>query len=239
MDTKTLRRKILDLAIQGRLVPQDPADEPAAVLLDRIRAEKAKLVKEGKLKKSALGDSVIFRAGDNKYYERSGKAVTRIDDQIPFEIPEGWVWVRLESVCQLMEGERRTGKALCLDAKYLRGKSEGTYINEGKFVRKGDNIILVDGENSGEVFSVPADGYMGSTFKQLWLCPLANRPYMLLFILFNKQNLRDNKRGAAIPHLRKELFFNLLLPLPPLAEQRRIVAKVEELFAVLDRIAGK
>ena len=239
MNGKQLKNSILQWAIQGRLVPQDPNDEPASVLLRRIQAEKAKLVKEGKLKKSALSDSHIFRGEDNKFYEKVGKTITCIDEDIPFEIPETWEWVRLGNVCQLMDGERRTGKALCIDAKYLRGKSAGTYMNEGKFVRKGDNIILVDGENSGEVFSAPTDGYMGSTFKQLWLCPHAHLPYMLLFILFNKQNLRDNKRGAAIPHLRKELFFNLLLPLPPLAEQRRIVAKVEEVFAVLDRLACK
>ena len=239
MNGKQLKNSILQWAIQGRLVDQDPNDEPASLLLKRIRAEKEKLVKEGKLKKANLNDSIIYKAEDNKYYEKKGKETKCIDDQIPFEIPSSWEWCRLGDICQLMDGERRTGKAICLDAKYLRGKSKGTYINEGKFVKEGDNIILVDGENSGEVFRVPTDGYMGSTFKQLWLCNLAHIPYILLFILFNKQNLRDNKRGAAIPHLRKELFFNLLLPLPPLSEQGRIVGKLEELFGVLDRLSGK
>ena len=77
--------------------------------------------------------------------------------------------MRLKDICQLIDGEKRTGKGICLDAKYLRGKSSAAVIDKGKFVYAGDNIILVDGENSGEVFSVPQDGYMGSTFKQLWL----------------------------------------------------------------------
>ena len=77
--------------------------------------------------------------------------------------------VRLKDICHLIDGEKRSGKGICLDAKYLRGKSSATFIEKGKFVYAGDNIILVDGKNSGEVFFVPHDGYMGSTFKQLWL----------------------------------------------------------------------
>ena len=114
--------------------------------------------------------------------------------------------MRLKDVCQLTDGEKRTGKGICLDAKYLRGKSSATIIEKGKFVYSGDNIILVDGENSGEVFTVPQDGYMGSTFKQLWLSSVMWRPYILAFILFYKEELRNSKRGAAIPHLNKELF---------------------------------
>ena len=93
-----------------------------------------------------------------------------------------------------------TGKGVCLDAKYLRGKSLPTYLDKGRFVRENDSIILVDGENSGEVFTVPEDGYMGSTFKQLWLSTAMYKPYLLAFILFYKEVLRNSKRGAAIPH---------------------------------------
>ena len=114
--------------------------------------------------------------------------------------------LRLKDVCQLTDGEKRTGKGICLDAKYLRGKSSANVIDKGKFVYAGDNIILVDGENSGEVFSVTQDGYMGSTFKQLWISSVMWKPYVLAFILFYKAELRNSKRGAAIPHLNKELF---------------------------------
>jgi len=88
----------------------------------------------------------------------------------------------------------------------------------------------VDGENSGEVFTVPCDGYMGSTFKKLWVNPVMNLQYVLYFIQFYKDLLRNSKKGAAIPHLNKELFYSLLIGLPPLKEQQRIVEKIEELI---------
>lgn len=119
------------------------------------------------------------------------------------------------------------------DAKYLRGKSSATIVEKGKFVYAGDNIILVDGENSGEVFSVPQDGYMGSTFKQLWLSSVMWKPYILAFILFYKEELRNSKRGAAIPHLNKDLFYNLLIGIPPLSEQQRIAYQINNLFQLI------
>ena len=133
----------------------------------------------------------------------------------------------------MTDGEKRIGKGICLDAKYLRGKSSSAIVEKGKFVYAGDNIILVDGENSGEVFLVPQDGYMGSTFKQLWLSSVIWKPYVLAFILFYKEELRKSKRGAAIPHLNKELFYNLPIGIPPLAEQQRIAERVNELSQLL------
>lgn len=116
-----------------------------------------------------------------------------------------------------------------MDAKYLRGKSSGKYLTKGKFVNKGEEIILVDGENSGEVFTAPIDGYMGSTFKHLWISSAVNKQYVLLFILFNKENLRNSKKGAAIPHLNKDIFYNLIIGIPPIDEQNRIVTRFAEL----------
>ena len=120
------------------------------------------------------------------------------------------------------------GKQCLLDAKYLRGKSSETIVEQGKLVYKGDNIMLVDGENSGEVFIVPQDGYMGSTFKQLWISSSMYEPYVLAFIRLYKETLRNSKKGAAIPHLNKELFYGLIIGIPPLQEQRRIVQKLEQ-----------
>ena len=91
----------------------------------------------------------------------------------------------------------------------------------------------MDGENSGEVFSVPQDGYMGSTFKQLWLSSAMWKPYILAFILFYKKELRNSKRGAAIPHLNKELFYNLPIGIPPYLEQQRIAKRIDELSQLL------
>ena len=151
MTAQDLKNSILQLAMQGKLVPQDSNDEPASELLKRIYAEKERLVKEGKIKKD--------------------KALAPIaEDEIPFDIPENWEWIKLGNLCQLLDGEKLTEKKYpYLEAKYLRGKCDATILTEGKFVVKGTNLILVDGENSGEVFFAAEDGYMGSTFKVLFL----------------------------------------------------------------------
>ena len=210
-----LRQSILQEAIQGRLVPQDPKEEPASELLKRIRKEKEQLVKEKVLKAKDV-------------------SVTPLQpEEISCPIPEGWVFVRLKDVCQLSDGEKQTGSQICMDAKYLRGKKTGDILESGKFVKKGDNIILVDGENSGEVFTAPIDGYMGSTFKKLWVSTELYLPYILNIIRSYKETLRNSKKGAAIPHLNKDIFYNIEVGIPPLSEQKRIVAKVEELFGVM------
>ena len=226
-----LKKSILQEAIQGRLVPQIPEEGTAQELLAEIHKEKELLVKEGKLKKSSLIDSIIYKGDDNKYYERINAQTVEIE--LPFEYPNKWIVLRLKDICQLIDGEKRNGKGICLDAKFLRGKSSATIVEKGRFVYTGDKIILVDGENSGEVFTVPQDGYMGSTFKQLWLSSAMWKPYILAFILFYKEELRNSKRGAAIPHLNKELFYNLPIGIPPLAEQKRIAQRIDELFQLL------
>ena len=226
-----LKKSILQEAIHGKLVPQITEEGTAKELLAEIRKEKEHLAKEGKLKKSALTDSIIYKGDDNKYYERINGQI--IEFELSFEYPNSWAVLRLKDICQLIDGEKRNGKGVCLDAKYLRGKSSSAIVEKGKFVYAGDNIILVDGENSGEVFLVPQNGYMGSTFKQLWLSSVMWKPYVLAFILFYKEELRNSKRGAAIPHLNKELFYNLPIGIPPLAEQQRIAERINELSQLL------
>ena len=221
-----IKKSVLQEAIQGKLVSQLEEEGTAKELLGQIKAEKQRLVKDGKLKKSALNDSVIFKGDDNKYYEQIWGEVTEIE--LPLDFPSSWSLARLNAVCQLTDGLKTTGKQCLLDAKYLRGKSSETIVEQGKLVYKGDNIMLVDGENSGEVFIVPQDGYMGSTFKQLWISSSMYEPYVLAFIQFYKETLRNSKKGAAIPHLNKELFYGLIIGIPPLQEQRRIVQKLEQ-----------
>jgi len=226
-----LKKSILQEAIQGKLVEQCATEEPAYILLEQIKEEKKRLIKQGKLKAKDIVDSVIFKGDDNKYYEQiDGKAVEVDSD---FDFPNTWKVVRLADICRLIDGEKKQGKHICLDAKYLRGKSSGDVLNEGKFVLKGDNIILVDGENSGEVFTVPCEGYMGSTFKQLWVSGEMYLPYVLFFIQFYKDRLRNSKKGAAIPHLNKEIFYNLLIGIPPKDEQIRISAKIANIYSNL------
>ena len=226
-----LKKSILQEAIQGKLVPQDASEEPALVLLQRIKEEKLRLVKEGKLKKKDVIDSTIFRGDDNRYYEQIDGATVQIEQDYTF--PDTWEVVRLSHICRLMDGEKKEGNYVCLDAKYLRGKSSGDHLNSGKFVTKGENIILVDGENSGEVFAVPHDGYMGSTFKQLWVSGNMYLPYVLYFIQFYKDLLRNTKKGAAIPHLNKEIFYSLLIGIPPYQEQIRISYKLGNIASMI------
>ena len=142
--------------------------------------------------------------------------------------------MRLHSICLLSDGVKQTGSQVCLDAKYLRGKSSPTYLQQGKFVEKDDNIILVDGENSGEVFTAPIAGYMGSTFKQLWISGNLHLPYVLAFIRYYKDELRNSKKGAAIPHLNKDIFNNLIIGIPPYDEQVRIVDRLNSITSSLN-----
>lgn len=213
-----LKKSILQEAIKGKLGTQNSDDEPASVLLEQIREEKKRLVKEGILKKKDLEETTVE------------------EENVPQNIIDGWEYVKLAFVISLIDGTKSEGEYICLDAKFLRGKSTGEKIPKGKYVKKGDNIILVDGENSGEVFSVPCDGYMGSTFKQLWVSDKLYLPFVLYFIKAYKDILRNSKKGAAIPHLNKDIFYNLVIGIPPLAEQYRIVEKIEALFAEIDNM---
>ena len=228
-----LKKSILQYAIEGKLVPQYEAEGTAEELLLQIQAEKQKLYEEGKLKKKDLEHSTIFKGEDNKYYEKIGKNVTEIESDYSF--PNSWAITRLSSICILTDGEKKEGQNICLDAKFLRGKTEGDYLQKGRFVQKGDNIILVDGENSGEVFTIPCNGYMGSTFKKLWVNPVMDLQYVLYFIQFYKDLLRNSKKGAAIPHLNKELFYSLLIGIPPLSEQQRIVNTIQNIFRCIEK----
>ena len=158
----------------------------------------------------------------------------------PYELPEGWKWVQQNEVCKLTDGEKRTGTEFpYLEVKYLRGKKEKDFVSTGKFIKAGTKVILVDGENSGEVFTVPEDGFMGSTFKALEISNV-NENYLQYFIHTKKDLYRNNKKGSAIPHLDKKLFFTMPFPLPPtLAEQQRIVNRIESMFVKLDEAKEK
>ena len=154
---------------------------------------------------------------------------------MPNNLPLNWGECKLETVCALDNGLKQNGLDLpLLDAKYLRGKKEAEYRQEGVVLNHEDYVILVDGENSGEIFSIYETGIMGSTFKKLSFSEFCSIPYVLFFIKSKQDLFRTNKKGAAIPHLDKTLFKNLMLPLPPLAEQERIVDKIEALFQGID-----
>ena len=202
---KQTKSKILDLAISGKLVPQDPDDESAIELLKRINPD--------------------FQPCDNSHYEN---------------LPGNWEEIVMGEICKLYDGEKVSGPSLTyIDVKYLRGSKVGEFVTSGKYVPQGSTLILVDGENSGEVFTTPIDGYQGSTFKILDITEYLDKEYVLLLIKRSQKLLRENKVGSAIPHLNKKMFKELIVPVPPLAEQKRIVATVNMLFYKLDMITAE
>lgn len=153
----------------------------------------------------------------------------------PYQIPDNWCWTNIQFVCKLDNGAKHAKESLTyFDAKTLRSSIEPAFRDSGVIVEKGNKVILVDGENSGEVFVIPYRGYMGSTFRILNISNHIDEMYIRFFIDFNRDHLRNNKIGSAIPHLNKELFYGLKLPLPPLSEQQRIVRHIESLFSKLD-----
>ena len=200
---KQTKSKILDLAIHGKLVPQDPMDEPATELLKRINP-KAEIT------------------CDNPHYRN---------------LPKGWAAAPMQMLCSLVDGEKRSGvERINLDVKFLRGEREAKALSAGKYVAANTLLILVDGENSGEVFRTPFEGYQGSTFKQLAINDNMYTDYVLQVINLHRKTLRENKVGSAIPHLNKKLFKAIDVPIPPYEEQQRIVNAINKAFTTLDVI---
>jgi len=231
-----LKSRILDLAIRGKLVPQDPNDEPADVLLERIRKEKEELIKQGKIKRDKK-ESIIFKGDDNSYYEVIGTEKQNIFDQINFSLPENWSISRLESICKLCDGIKINNEKLpYLDAKTLRKTKNPEFRTSGEIVFPGTKLILVDGENSGEVFITDTKGYLGSTFKILDINKNINQDFINLILSFYKNIFKENKTGSAVPHLNKKLFKDLIIGIPPLREQERIVIIVNNTFKTLNLI---
>ena len=197
------KSKVLDLAIHGKLVPQNPTDEPASELLKRINP-KAEIT------------------SDNGHYQK---------------LPEGWAITPMQTLCALVDGEKQNGiERINLDVKYLRGEREAKVLTSGKYTAANTLLILVDGENSGEVFRAPVDGYQGSTFKQLSIHEEMYTDYVLQVINLHRKTLRENKVGSAIPHLNKKLFKAINVPIPPYEEQKRIVNAINQTFTILDTI---
>ena len=143
----------------------------------------------------------------------------------------------MQMLCSLADGEKQKNiERINLDVKYLRGEREAKTLTEGKFIAANSLLILVDGENSGEVFRTPIEGYQGSTFKQLCIDRNLNTDYILQVINMHRKILRENKVGSAIPHLNKKLFKAIEVPIPPYKEQQRIVEAINIAFKQLETI---
>ena len=200
---KQTKNKLLDIAIHGKLVPQDLNDEPASELLKRINP-KAEIT------------------CDNAHYP---------------QLPKGWAVAPMQILCSLIDGNKQNGiERVNLDVKYLRGERDPKTLTFGKYIPANSFLILVDGENSGEVFRTPIEGYQGSTFKRLFINENMNTEYMLQVINLYRKLLRENKVGSAIPHLNKKLFKGIIVSIPPYKEQQRIVDAINKAFMSLDMI---
>lgn len=153
------------------------------------------------------------------------------------QLPDGWTVAPMQVLCSLVDGNKQNGiERTNLDVKYLRGKRDTKTLTSGKYVTANSLLILVDGENSGEVFRIPIDGYQGSTFKQLLINENMNEKYVLQVINLHRKILRESKVGSAIPHLNKKLFKAIEVPIPPYKEQQRIIKAINNAFMALDLI---
>ena len=248
MTGKQLKNSILQWAIQGKLVPQDPNDEPASVLLERIRAEKAQLIKEGKIKKDK-NESIIYRGDDNSYYEKfiTTGEVKCIDEEIPFEIPDGWKWVRMGfigdwgagatpakgnaayyggNILWLRTGELNDGIVYDTEIKVTQKALAECSLRINKI---GDVLIAMYGATIGKVAIV---GKELTTNQACCACtPFGVYNWFLFYFLMgSKEDFVKKGEGGAQPNISREKLIHHLMPLPPLAEQRRIVEKTRDVL---------
>ena len=258
-----LKKSVLQEAIQGRLVPQDPNDEPASVLLERIKAEKAKLFKEGKLKKKDLVDSVIFKGEDNKYYEKIGSQVTCIDDDIPFEIPTSWAWVRLEQLCTYIQRGKSpkyseirkypvvaqkcnqwTGfsleKALFLDPATIGSYGEERFLQDGDLLWNSTGLgtlgrMAIYDSSKNEYGLAVADSHV--TVIRAIPSMVSSEYLFKYFSSHTVQSVIEDKSEGSTKQkeLATSTVKSYMVPLPPYEEQLRIVAAANNVIASITR----
>ena len=260
MDTKALRQKILDLAIRGKLVPQDPNDEPASVLLERIRAEKQQMVKDGKLKaKEIKNDTVIFLGDDNLHYEKFPDGTVKcIEDEIPFELPEGWEWTRLQAICEpITDGTHKTPTYSDEGFIFLSSKNVTSghidwdnimYIPESlhnelyaRLAPQKNDILLAKNGTTGVAAIVDRDCifdiYVSLALLRI-IGYIISPEYLLSTIASSTiQNyFNSSLKGIGVPNLHLEHIRTTLIPVAPINEQYRIATKLEQLLSFADNI---
>ena len=258
MTGQQLKNSILQMAVQGKLVPQDPNDEPASVLLERIRAEKEKLIKEGKIKKEKT-PSVIFRGADNLPYEKLGKNdPVCIADEVPFEIPESWEWVRLGNLTY-NHGQKKPSSEFCyidigsIDNQHQRLNEKETIVapenaasRARKIVKTGDilystvrpylhNMCIIDREFTKETIA-------STGFAVLKCCADYSNAFLFYYMMSpdfdNYANDSDNSKGVAYPAINDERLSNALIPVPPVMEQYRILNQLSKVLPIVQVYDG-
>ena len=236
-----LKKSILQLAVQGKLVPQDPNDEPASVLLERIRAEKERLIAEGKIKRDK-NESVIFRR-DNSHYEKLDKNEVCIDSEVPFELPDSWAWTRLGNLISLLSGQdfepseyNDVGRGI----PYITGASN---IDDGKvainrwtecpknIAHGGELLIVCKGAGVGKMAVLNEEAHIARQIMSI--LPInTNLLYLQVVLAYNLEHLRRNMQGV-IPGISRSDVLRLLCPVPPLDEQERIVNRIEAILTLV------
>ena len=240
------KSKILDLAIRGQLVPQDPNDEPASVLLERIRAEKEELIKQGKLKRDKK-ESVIFKGEDNSYYEKIDGKVMNIDGEIPFELPNGWAFVRLKELWELISGRDLSPSEYNADGvgiPYITGASNFTNdkvdlvrwtTSPQVITQTGDLLLTCKGTIGEMVFNNFGDAHIARQIMAIRNKFTLNSEYLALCMGFYINAIKNAAKGL-IPGISREDILNLILPVPALNYQAKVVESVVEVTNILRSI---
>ena len=242
-----LRKSVLQMAVQGKLVSQNPVDEPASILLERIREQRRKLIAEKKMKPPKGGESVIYAGSDGRRYEKRVDAKGReaepicIEDEIPFKIPVGWEWTRLESVIVLLSGtdlkpsqynEKNEG------IPYLTGASNFTNgklienrwtIEPSRISNKGELLFTCKGTVGEMAINQFNAAHIARQIMSITPCEYEMLPYIALFLKAMVEDIKSHAKGV-IPGIERSTLLARLIPIPPLAEQKRIAGKSAELF---------
>ena len=240
------KAKILDLAIHGKLVPQDPNDEPASVLLERIRTEKEELIKQGKIKRDKK-ESVIFKGDDNSYYEKVGNKVNCIDEEIPFELPEGWAFIRLKTAWELISG-RDLSPSKYNDKNdgipYITGASNfrNGHISLVRWTtvpqvitRRGDLLLTCKGTIGEIAHNNFGEAHIARQIMAIRNNYSLNVDFLALCIEYSMTKIKQAAKGL-IPGISREDILNLVIPIPPIKEQENICNKLKVTFSAIEHI---
>ena len=242
-----IKSKILDLAIRGKLVPQNPNDEPASVLLERIRAEKEELIKQGKIKRDKK-ESVIFKGDDNSYYEKIGDEITCIDDELPFEIPVNWCWARLSSFTEVIMGSSPRSQDICRDSNYTEFhqgkinfsdcllKESNQYTKNISKVAPKNSVLLCVRAPVGEVNITDREICIGRGLSSIHAYDKIQSNFLFYWLKTQKHVLVNKSTGSTFSAITVDTVKKILLPIPPITEQLRITQKILDLNSNIESI---
>ena len=255
MDTKALRQKILDLAIRGKLVPQDPNDEPAEVLLERIREQKQQMLKEGKLKKKDLkNDTIIFKGEDNLHYEKFQDGSKKcIDFETDYEIPDNWLWCNLgllfnHNTGKALNSSNSTGKALTyittsnvywnrFELNNLKSMPFADSELEKCTVKKGDLLVCEGGDiGRAAIWNFDDEIRIQNHLHRLRVYDNVETIFYYYVLYLYKLKGKINGKGIGLQGLSSSALHSIIVPVPPIAEQKKIVMSIEKMISIIDII---